>query len=100
LVKRSPSRLRVTVPGVEVLGIAAGEYDVQRLLYHFFLKCYWNPDMTFTENAVINYDWYHPEEASRHSVEEVRGWFEQAGLSVTHTHVDPYGITMRGTRGT
>jgi hypothetical protein len=81
-----------------VLGIEAGEYDVQRLIYHFFLKCFWNPDLEFEANAAINYDWYHPQLCSRHTVEEVRSWFDAAELTVVHSLVDHYGITMRGIR--
>lgn len=92
----SDAGLRVTVPGVEVLGIDAGEYDVQRLIYHFFAKCHWNPDLTEHENVVVNYDWYHPQLASRHILEEVRGWFLKEGLDIVHAHVDQYGITVRG----
>lgn len=82
----------------EVLGVEAGEYDVQRLLYHFFAKCYWNPDLSEHENVLINYDWYHPQIATRHTLEEVEAWFARAGLKVVHTHVDFYGITARGRR--
>jgi SAM-dependent methyltransferase len=88
--------ITLKAPGVDVLGIEEGTYDLQRFIYHFFMKCFWNPDLTFQENAAINYDWYHPKIASRHSVEEVRGWFERAGLKIVHEHVDLYGITMRG----
>lgn len=91
-------KAKVTVPEVKLLGIDAGEYDVQRLLYHFFLKCFWNPDLSFDDNAAINYDWYHPQLSTRHTPEEVTSWFEGAGLTVIHTVVDPYGITMRGVR--
>jgi SAM-dependent methyltransferase len=90
--------LRVKVPAVEVLGIESGEYDVQRFVYHFFMKCFWNPALSFEENVAINYDWYHPQLASRHTPEEVEGWFRDAGLQVTQRCVDPYGITMRGAR--
>lgn len=90
--------LKVTVPKVDVLGVEAGEYDVQRLLYHFFAKCYWNPDLSEHENVLINYDWYHPQLATRHTLEEVEAWFGGAGLKVVHTHVDFYGITARGIR--
>ncbi len=62
------------------------------------MKCYWNPDLPFDENAVINYDWYHPQLATRHTAEEVEGWFRDAGLAVTQRCVDFYGITMRGRR--
>ena len=87
---------KVTVPSVEVLGIEAGEYDIQRLIYNVFAKCFWNPELSMEANDVINYDWYHPQTATRHTLEEVRGWFEKAGLKIEHEHVDPYGITVRG----
>lgn len=89
---------KVTVPDVEVLGIDAGEYDVQRLIYHFFLKCFWNPSLSLDENVAINYDWYHPQLCSRHTLGEVESWFDAAGLRIVHRHVDPYGITVRGQR--
>jgi SAM-dependent methyltransferase len=92
------SGAKVKVPTVRVLGIEAGEYDVQRFVYHFFAKCYWNPDVSFDENVMINYDWYHPQLASRHTLEEVLQWFAGAGLDVVHRHVDFYGITVRGRR--
>jgi SAM-dependent methyltransferase len=86
----------VTVPRVDVLGIEAGEYDVQRLVYHFFMKCFWNEEFDAEANAAVNFDWYHPQLSSRHTLEECRGWFERAGLDVTREHVDHYGITMWG----
>ena len=89
---------KVRVPRIEVLGIEEGEYDVQRLLYHFFVKCFWNPELDAEANAAVNFDWYHPQISSRHTVEEVRAWFERAGLQRVHEHVDHYGITMRGLR--
>jgi SAM-dependent methyltransferase len=90
--------VEVTVPAVPVLGIEAGRYPIQRLLYHFFLKCFWNNELTPEENTIINYDWYHPQLATRHTLEEVANWFAEAGLEVVQQHVDPYGITMRGRR--
>lgn len=87
---------KVTVPEVKVLGIQAGEYDVQRFIYHFFLKCFWNPSLNFDENAAINYDWYHPQLCTRHTLEEIESWFLDAGLVVVHRCVDHYGITVRG----
>lgn len=94
----SEANLKVRVPSVRVLGIEAGEYDMQRFVYHFFAKCYWNPSVSFDENVMINYDWYHPQLATRHTLEEVEGWFADAGLSVVHRNVDFYGITVRGRR--
>jgi hypothetical protein len=51
---------------------------------------------TQDENNAINYDWYHPQIATRHSLEEVLGWFNDNGLLITHQFVDHYGITVRG----
>lgn len=88
--------LEIDVPAVDVLEIPAGRYTVQRLLYHFFMKCYWNPDLSRQDNEAINYDWYHPQLATRHTLPEVLTWFADAGLEVTHQHMDAYGITVRG----
>jgi SAM-dependent methyltransferase len=88
----------VRVPEIPVLGIEAGEYSAQRFIYHFFCKCFWNTELKFEENAAINYDWYHPQIATRHTLDEVRAWFATAKLDVIHECVDPYGITVRGVR--
>jgi len=94
----SEANLKVTIPAVDILGIEPGEYDVQRLIYHFFAKCFWNPNLSASANDAINYDWYHPQTATRHSIEEVRSWFDRANLKIEHEHVDHYGITVRGKR--
>ncbi len=83
-------------PAVDVLEIKEGRYTIQRFLYHFFMKCFWNPDLSQQANEVVNYDWYHPQLASRHTLPEALGWFEEAGLAVRHQCVDFYGITVRG----
>jgi SAM-dependent methyltransferase len=92
----SELKVSVNVPEVKVLGIEAGSYDIQRFLYHYFLKCFWNPDLTYQENVAINYDWYHPQLCTRHTLDEIKGWFQDANLTVVHYCVDPYGITVRG----
>jgi len=71
---------------------------VQRLIYHFFMKCFWNDELDTEANAAINFDWYHPEVSSRHTVDEVHRWFAGADLEVVHEYTDPYGITMRAAR--
>jgi len=55
----------VKVPAVRALEIPAGRYSVQRLVYHFFMKCFWNDALTPAANAAINFDWYRPQHASR-----------------------------------
>jgi SAM-dependent methyltransferase len=88
----------ITVPEIVELGIEAGTYDVQRFVYHFLMKCFWSDEFDAEANAAINYDWYHPQNCSRHTLEEVLGWYELADLAVLHQHVDPYGITVHGRR--
>jgi SAM-dependent methyltransferase len=95
----SEAKVEIEVPAIPVLGIAAGRYDVQRFVYHFFMKCFWNPELSFHDNAVINYDWYHPQLCSRHTLGEIRNWFRDTGLAIVREYVDFYGITMRGRRG-
>lgn len=92
--------IKVNVPEVEVLKIPAGEYEVQRLFYHFFLKCFWNEAMSEHDNVVINYDWYHPQLCTRHTMSEIKQWFADAGLAVRQECEDFYGITVRGQRVT
>ena len=90
--------IKIQVPRVEALKIEEGEYDLQRFVYHFFMKCFWNSNLTFQENAAINYDWYHPQIATRHTIAEVKEWFMQEDLNILHEHIDFYGITVRGKR--
>jgi SAM-dependent methyltransferase len=88
--------VKAEIPAVELLDIEQGGYDIQRFLYHFFVKCFWNPELSYEDNVAINFDWYHPQLCSRHTITEVENWFQQARLEVTHKHVDHYGITIRG----
>jgi SAM-dependent methyltransferase len=87
---------KVTVPDVDLLGIRGGEYDVQRFFYHFFMKAFWNRDLSFSDNAAVNYDWYFPDLSSHHTKDEVLGWFGEARLEIVHSVEDFYGITVRG----
>ena len=90
--------IQIQVPAVRLLDIPAGTHDLQRLFYNFFLKCYWNSELSPQDNNMINFDWYHPSRCSRHTIGEVRGWFEDNNLNVIHECEDEYGITLRGTK--
>jgi SAM-dependent methyltransferase len=59
--KLSEMNVKIQVPNVDILEIKEGEYDLQRFVYYFFMKCFWNKDYSFQENSVINYEWYHPQ---------------------------------------
>lgn len=79
--------LTVDVPvDLPILGIEKGPVPLQRLFYNRLFQCFWNEDFTFDENNLVNFDWFHPPYAYRHTREEVRGWFEAAGLLQIHVH--------------
>jgi len=86
----------IKTPAIPVLGIPEGEHKIQRFLYHFFMKAFWNPELSYHDNTVVNYDWYHPSTCSRHTIEEVHNWYTEANLEVIHSFEDEYGITVRG----
>jgi SAM-dependent methyltransferase/uncharacterized protein YbaR (Trm112 family) len=84
--------------GIPLLGIEPGEHDVQRLIYWHFLKCFWNDDFSENLNDLVNFDWYHPPYASRHTEEEVRGWCDGLGLVIEHLDVGNAGISVVAVR--
>ncbi len=89
----------VEVPeDVPLLGIKAGRYDVQRLIYWHLAKMFWNPSMTFEENTHVNFDWYAPRYAHRQDEDEVRRWYEDEDLEITRFHIHEAGFTVRGVR--
>lgn len=98
---RELSRTGATVTlerGVPLLGIEPGEHDVQRLIYWTFLKCFWNDDFSEGLNALVNFDWYHPPYASRHTAAEVRGWCTEARLEIEHLDLSDSGISVLARR--
>lgn len=94
---RELSRLNTKIrldKGVPVLGIPAGEHDVQRLLYYNFVKCFWNDAFDFETNNMVNFDWYHPHSAWQHTDDEVSGWLDELGVrEYKLTSANPNGIS-------
>ena len=89
-------KTKIEVPeDVPVLGIKAGRYDIQRLIYYTMFKCYWNDRLSFDENVHINFDWYHPRYAWRHTEAEIRKWISDAGLTLVYENIEESGITVR-----
>lgn len=83
---------------VPLLGIPKGKHDVQRLIYWHFAKLFWNDRYTFEENHHINFDWYHPRYAHRHTEEELRAWCADTGLAIQRLDAQESGFTVRATR--
>ncbi len=76
------------------LGFAKGSYDLQRFVYYKLFKCFWNDALDFDDNVHVNFDWYHPRYAHRHSPDEVRQWLVDLGLATEHFHVSESGISV------
>jgi SAM-dependent methyltransferase len=91
--------VEVDVPEDEpLLEIPSGRHDVQRLLYWHFAKLYWNPALEFEENVHVNFDWYAPQYAHRHTEEELRRWYDEADFEVVHFDAGESGFTARGVK--
>lgn len=96
----SELQAEVEIPeDIPYLEIKAGRYDLQRLIYWHFVKLFWNEGHTFDENNHVNFDWYHPRYAHRHTEEEIRRWCDEVGLKIDHFHVEESGFTIRATKG-
>lgn len=76
--------------------VSKSSLKMQRDIYWNVFKCFWNEDYDLGTNVAINFDWYRPKYAWRHTPEEVKGWCEEAGLVVEHFDVCDSGISVRG----
>jgi SAM-dependent methyltransferase len=87
--------IEIDVPErIDLLDIPAGPINLQRLVYWHVLKSFYRPDLTLDEMNHINFDWYAPKNAHRHTVEEVRDWCGSLNLAVEHERVEEAGITI------
>ena len=85
---------KINIPeDIDILGIKAGEMDIQRFFYYHVCKAYYRKDFSIDEMNHINFDWFRPLNCHRHTEEEVRQWCESEGLEVERMHVEPSGIT-------
>lgn len=69
--------------------------DLQRFIYWELFKCFWNDGFDYQTNVMVNFDWYSPVYAWRHTPEEVKGWFDDMGLETLHFDVCDSGISVR-----
>ncbi|MFO0752768.1 MAG: methyltransferase domain-containing protein [Thermodesulfovibrionales bacterium] len=84
--------------GIPLLGIKPGAHSLQRLVHYTIMKIFWNDALTFEENNLVNFDWYHPFFAWRHTPDEIRGWCRELGLAVAWLNEEPSGIALRAVR--
>jgi hypothetical protein len=50
--------------------------------------------MSFEENVHVNFDWYRPVYAHRHTADEVRAWCAEASLDITRFDEQESGYTV------
>jgi SAM-dependent methyltransferase len=88
--------LEINVPeDIPSLDIKAGKYPLQRFIYYTMFQCFWNPNLSFRDNNLVNYDWFHPQFAWRHTPEEVRNWFKKAKLKKIRRFItNESGVSM------
>ena len=93
----SDLKVRVKIPqDIPELGVKSGEMDLQRFIYYDFLKCFWNDRLPFEENVIINFDWYAPKHAHRHTKDEVLEWCRENAVEVIWFHEEDAGYSVRG----
>lgn len=78
---------------IPLLEIKAGKYDLQRFLYWNIFKCFWAEDGDFDRSLGINFDWYSPKFAFRHTLKEVKEWHKEMNLKIIHKDIIDSGIS-------
>lgn len=88
---------KITIPkDIPLLNIKAGTYDVQRFIYWHFLKCFWAEDNDFERSVGVNFDWYYPKFAYRHTPKEVKEWYKETKIKITSFKEIESGISVTG----
>jgi SAM-dependent methyltransferase len=87
--------IEIDVPEpIDLLKIPSGRINLQRLFYWHVFKAYYRPEMNLDEMNHINFDWYAPQNAHRHTIEEVRDWSAKAQFTIERERVEEAGITI------
>jgi hypothetical protein len=93
----SKLKKKIKIPrDIPLLNIKAGVYDVQRFIYWHFLKCFWAEDDDFERSVGVNFDWYYPKFAFRHTPTEVRKWYDDSKIKIIHFKEIESGISVTG----
>jgi len=80
---------------IPVIGIEKGIYTPHEFMYYFFMKFFWNKNFTYEENNLVNFDWYHPRYAHRHTPSEVISWAKELNMKLENINVIKSGIAAR-----
>lgn len=72
---------KINIPaGLEFLGFEPGEQELHQFLHTHLIKCFHRKDLSEEENTMQNIDWYTVRYAWPHTEDELRSWYEAAGL--------------------
>lgn len=85
----------VDIPELE---IRKGKISVHRFIYWNFLKCFWNDNLLYDENRLVNFDWFTPEHAYRLTEDEVRDWCRKCNVEITWFNREESGYTVKGVK--
>lgn len=87
--------IEIDVPeAIDLLEIPAGRINLQRFIYWHVLKTFYQPALTLDEMNNVNFDWFAPKNAHRHTAEEVRRWCEGLSLVIERERVEEAGISV------
>jgi SAM-dependent methyltransferase len=98
---RDISRQNISVKiseNLPILGIKKGNYDLQRFIYNYFFKCFWNEDWGYDYSNIVNFDWYHPKFAWRHTKIEIKDWCKELKLKIKFLKESEAGYTCLAVR--
>jgi arsenite methyltransferase len=79
---------------IELLEIPRGKYNLQRFLYWFFIKTYYDRKLSLEEMNHVNFDWYRPLNCYRFRPEEIEAWLHKLRLEKVRFVVEESGITV------
>jgi len=81
----SDLKTEILIPrDIDSLEIKKGKYDLQRFVYDYIFKCFWNNSWGYDYSNLVNVDWYHPKFCWRHTEEEIKSWCEEFNLNLKY----------------
>ena len=78
---------------IDFLGIPAGKINLQRLFFYYIFKCFYKDNWTLDQMNLTNFDWYSPQNCSRHTKEEIRSWVNHKEMSIEKEYEDDSGLS-------
>ena len=79
---------------IPILEIKAGKYDLQRFIYYYIIKLFYNPALPFTRHVVNNWNAYYPKHVLFLPPEEIKSFFPKAGLRIEQCLEEGNGLSV------